>query len=255
MKSTESIIIRRKQILSHLILLAFVATLPTACSEDTSDISEVREVPPNDAIANQPVDAVFYENSEQCRQDVTQKISEYQVLQKQFQEGKQTTQPTEPAMKPEDCDAQLSLALQEHEGNAPVYQTLEQCQAEGTECSQATENGGEIVSGYYPRFGGTFIYPYDPSPDFVYIYYGGVNHRVYRTTTVYRSATPGMLVTPYGRTIPHYQPGTKISVPEHTRFTAPARPSGTTASGIIRGRSSTGFGSTYKSTGRGGVGK
>jgi len=41
MKSTESIIIRRKQILSHLILLAFVATLPTACSEDTSDISEV----------------------------------------------------------------------------------------------------------------------------------------------------------------------------------------------------------------------
>lgn len=255
MKPTESITIRRKQIFSYLILLAFIATLVPACSEDTSDISEVREIPPNDAIAEQPIDAVFYENTEQCKQDLTQQHQQYQALQKDFTEGKRATPPSEPAMKPEDCEAQLSLALQEHEGHAPVYQSLEQCQAEGTECTQATENGGEPIPGYYPRFGGTFIYPYDPSPDFVYIYFGGIQHRVYRTTTAYRSATPGMLVTPYGRTIQRYPPGQKISVPQHTHFTAPARPSGTAASGMIRGRSSAGFGSTYKATGRGGVGK
>ncbi len=255
MKKHEFIIIRRQQILSYLCLIAFVAGMMTACS-DESDISDVREVPPNDAIADQPTDAVFYENVDQCRQDITQKIAEYQAQQAQFQQGKTTTPPTEPTMRPEDCEAQLALSLREHESNAPVYQTLEQCQAEGTECTQATDNGGTTtVQGYYPRFGGTFIYPYDPTPDFVYFYYGGINHRVYRPTTVYRSTNPDSLITPYGRTIPRYRSGARISVPQHTRFTAPARPSGTAASGVIRGRSSTGFGSTYKSTGRGGIGK
>ncbi|BFM41133.1 DUF1190 domain-containing protein [Synechocystis sp. LKSZ1] len=246
--------IRRQQTLRYLVLVAFVAALNTSCSDSNDDISAVREVRPDDAVANQPVDAVFYETVAQCQQDLTQKQQAYQTQLRDFSAGRRSTAPMEPALKPEDCEAQMALALREHEGHAPVYESLEQCQAEGTQCTPATRNGGQASSGYYPRFGGTFVYPYDPSPDFVYFYYGGVNHRVYRPTTVYQGST-GNLITPYGRTLPHYQPGSRISVPQHTRFTAPARPKGTSGSGVIRGRSSHGFGSTYKATGRGGVGK
>jgi uncharacterized protein YgiB involved in biofilm formation len=253
MKSIRVIPIRRQPVLSYLMLAAFVATLLSSCNE-SADISEVREVLPNDEIAERPVDAVFYENVSQCQQDLSQKQRDYQVQQQAFAEGKIPEKPIEPALKPEDCEAQLSLALREHEGHAPVYATLEDCQAEGLQCSQATEDGGQPISGYYPGFGGTFIYPYDPTPDFVYIDYGGVRHQVYRTSTVYQGSS-GNLVTPYGRTIPRYPSGSKISVPQHTRFSAPARPPSSSGTGVIRGRSANGFGSTYKATGRGGVGK
>jgi hypothetical protein len=249
----RAIQIRRKQVLSYLVLAAFITTLASSCSEE-SDISEVSEVQPNDAIADQPVDAVFYENAGECQQDLAKQQQDYQTQQQAFAEGKSSVAPIASTLKPEDCEAQLALARREHEENAPVYDTLEQCQAEGVKCTNATENNGQPRSGYYPNFGGTFIYPYNPSPNFIYFYYGGVDHRVYRPSTVYQG-NAGNLVTPYGRTLPRYSPGTKISVPQHTRFTAPARPSGTTGSGIIRGRSSTGFGSTYKATGRGGIGK
>ena len=251
MQPRSVIPIRRQQIFSYLALAVFCATLTTSCDEGP-DISDVPEVPPNDAIADQPVDAVFYENVSQCQQDANKQQQEYQAQQQAVSAGKSNLPPVAPTLKAEDCEAQLALALHEHESNAPVYDTLEQCQAEGLSCSPATENGGEPRTGYYPHFGGTFIYPYQP--DFVYFYYGGVQHRLYRPATVYRGST-GNLVTPYGRSMPRYSPGVKISVPQHTRFTAPARPSGTTGSGIIRGRSSTGFGSTYKATGRGGIGK
>ena len=251
MQPRSVIPIRRQQVFSYLALAVFCATLTAGCDEG-SDISDVPEVAPNDAIADQPVDAVFYENVSQCQQDATKQQQEYQAQQQAVSEGKSNITPIAPTLKPEDCEAQLALALREHESNAPVYDTLEQCQADGLSCSPATENGGEPRTGYYPHFGGTFIYPYQP--DFVYFYYGGVQRRLYRPATVYQGST-GSLVTPYGRNLPRYTPGARISVPQHTRFTAPARPSGTTGSGIIRGRSSTGFGSTYKSTGRGGIGK
>ncbi|MGL5033218.1 MAG: DUF1190 domain-containing protein, partial [Microcystaceae cyanobacterium] len=218
----KAIPIRRQQVLSYLILAAFVATLASSCGDD-SNISEVSEVPPNDAIADQPVDAVFYENVSECQQSLAKQQQDYQTQQQDFTAGKSTVQPISPTQKPEDCQAQLALALREHEGNAPVYDTLEQCQAEGLQCTNATENDGQPRSGFYPHFGGTFIYPYDPTPNFIYFYHGGVERRVYRPTTVYQGRTGG-LVTPYGRTLPRYAPGTKISVPQHTRFTAPARP-------------------------------
>ena len=251
-KQPRSVIpIRRQQIFSYLALAVFCATLTTSCGE-SSDISDVPEVPPNDASADQPVEAIFYENVSQCQQDLTKQQQEYQAQQQAVNERKSTIPLIAPILKPEDCEAQLALALQEHESNAPIYDTLEQCQAEGLTCSAATENGGQPRTGYYPSFGGTFIYPH--TPDFVYFYYGGVEHRLYRPTTVYQG-NAGNLVTPYGRNLPRYSPGREILVPQHTRFTAPARPSGTTGSGVIRGRSSTGFGSTYKATGRGGIGK
>ena len=246
--------IRRQQTLSYLVLIAFVAALNTSCSDTADDISSVREVRPDDAVADQPVDAVFYETVSQCQQDLTQKYQDYQKNLQAFTTGRLQTAPLEPALKPDDCEAQMALALREHESHAPVYNTLAQCQAEGTQCSPATSHGGQTGSGYSPRFGGTFVYPYDPSPDFVYFYYGGVHHRLYRPTTVYRGSANN-LITPYGRTLPSYPVASRISVPQHTRFTAPARPKGSTASGVIRGRSSHGFGSTYKATGRGGIGK
>ncbi len=255
MSPHQAIAIRRRQILSQLMVAAWVATLTSACFNDSSVVSEVREVPPNDATADLPVDSVFYETIEQCTQDTSQKAQQYEVDALAFQQGRLATAPIQPPLKPEDCNAQLLLALQEHESHAPVYDSLEKCQVEKVDCVQATENGGTLTQGYYPRFGGVFLYPYNANPDFAYFYYGGRQHRVYRPTTVYRSSSGNQLITPYGRSLPRYPSGQKISVPQHTSFTPPARPKGTKASGAIQGRSSRGFGSTYKSTGRGGVGK
>jgi hypothetical protein len=62
---------------------------------------------------------------------------------------------------------------------------------------------------------------------------------------------PGRVVTPYGREVSQVTTG-RVSVPRHTSFAAPSRPTGTSGSGTIRGRSSQGFGSSFKSTGSGG---
>ena len=67
MQPRSVIPIRRQQIFSYLALAVFCATLTASCS-DNSDISSVPEVPPNDAIADQPVEAIFYENVSQCQQ-------------------------------------------------------------------------------------------------------------------------------------------------------------------------------------------
>jgi hypothetical protein len=68
---------------------------------------------------------------------------------------------------------------------------------------------------------------------------------------VYQSINAGRVVTAYGREISQTTTG-RVQAPRHTTVLAPARPSGTTARGTIKGRSSQGFGSSFKSTGRGG---
>ncbi len=219
--------IHRKSLQYSLALAAMVALLLTGCSNDK-------------------IPAVFYENTEQCEADIKKQQEEYQVLFKAHQQGKLSQKPTSPIMKVEDCEPQMRAAMQEHNRNAPVYSTLEDCKSEGLQC-EATPLGSQ-TSGYRPIYGGTYLYPYERS-SFIYINYGGTNRRVYQPRTVYRSSTPGEVITPKGRTVTQSKSG-QVMVPQHTSQPAPARPKGTAARGTIKGRSSKGFGSTYKSTGR-----
>ncbi|NJR32862.1 MAG: DUF1190 domain-containing protein [Chamaesiphon sp. CSU_1_12] len=139
----------------------------------------------------------------------------------------------------------MQAAKEEHNKTAPVYASIAECQAEGVKC-EATP-AGEQIAGYRPVYGGTYIDPYDTS-SYVYVHSSGTQYRVYPAHTVYQSINPGSVVTPHGREISQVATG-RVSAPRHTTFKAPARPSGTSASGTIRGRSSQGFGSSFKSSG------
>jgi uncharacterized protein YgiB involved in biofilm formation len=193
------------------------------------------------------VEAVFYQNTAQCEADITRQQAEYAALQQQYQAGQLDEQPAPPAIQAADCGAQMLAAQQEHDRTAPVYNSIADCQAEGVQC-EATPTGAQ-TAGYRPIYGGTYLDINDSS--YTYINYGGSQHRIYLPRTVYQSMTPGRIVTPYGREIAQSATG-RVSVPRHTTFAAPARPTGTSGAGTIRGRSSQGFGSSFKSTGSGG---
>jgi hypothetical protein len=150
-----------------------------------------------------------------------------------------------------DCAPQMAAAQQEHDRHAPVYQRLSDCQADDVQC-EATPMG-DANAGYRPVFGGAYIYPYAYSRA-----YGATmgpyafGSRFHAPRTVYRGFDPGSIVTPQGTILAKEHPGIVV-VPQHTSLAAPPRPTGYTARGTITGRSnSTGFGSTFKSTGRGG---
>jgi uncharacterized protein YgiB involved in biofilm formation len=204
----------------------------------------------NSEEANEEVNAVFYQDVAQCEADMQQQHKDYLDLLVQYQ-GKQIAQaPTPPPMQPQDCAPQMQAAQQEHDRNAPIYNSLDDCQAEGVECEPSKSNSTSTTTTYRPIYGGTYIDPYY-SPSYTYINYGGTQYRVYEPRTVYRSSTPGSVVTPHGRTISQSGIG-KVIAPRHSTFAAPSRPTGTSAKGTIRGRSSQGFGSSFKSTGLGG---
>jgi hypothetical protein len=232
--------IDRNKIFVGLAIAAILASIVSNCSNDEMSEEE----------ASEPINAVFYQNTAQCEADMTKQQAEYAVLLKKYQEtptAQQQAPPLSPPMQPQDCAPQMLAAQQEHEKTAPVYPAIAECQAEGVQCESIPAGG---AAGYRPIYGGTYIDPYS-EPSYTYINYGGTQHRVYETRPVYQSTTPGNIVTPYGREIAQTTTG-RIIAPRHTTFAAPSRPTGTSGSGTIRGRSSQGFGSSFKSTGSGG---
>jgi uncharacterized protein YgiB involved in biofilm formation len=223
--------IRRNQIYIGLAVAAGIAFVITQCGDDNS---------PDAAI-----EIVFYQTVAQCEADLNKQQTEYTTSLQQYQAGQLDESPVAPTMQAKDCAAQMQAAQEEHNKTAPVYAAIADCQAEGVKC-EATPSG-EQIAGYRPVYGGTYIDPYDTS-SYVYVNYGGSPYRVYQTYPVYQSVNSGSIITPHGREISQATTG-RVSAPRHTTFTAPARPSGTSASGTIRGRSSQGFGSSFKSSG------
>jgi hypothetical protein len=200
-----------------------------------------------DEKANEPIEAMFYQNTAQCEADINKQQAEYATLQQQYQNGQLDDEPTPPPLQASDCGAQMLAAQQEYNRTAPAYNSIAECQAEGVQCEAIP--AGEAMTGYRPSYGGSYLDPGGSSS--TYISYDGSQYRVYETRTVYLSTTPGRIVTPYGREIVQSTTG-RTMVPRHTSFAAPPRPTGTSGSGMIRGRSSQGFGSTFKGTGFGG---
>jgi uncharacterized protein YgiB involved in biofilm formation len=228
--------IRRKQIWGGLASAAVLAIIVARCSSEDPERQ-----------ANQPVDILFYQNTALCEYDVKQQWAEYEVSRKNWlKPDSDEDMPTAPPLAITDCAPQMLAAQQEHDKVAPVYATLEDCQSEGVKCESAPAG----AAGYRPVYGGTYIDPYD-RPSYVYVSYGGRQHRVFQSHIVYRSSSPGHIVTPYGRQLAQGNFG-QVTVPRHTTFGSPSRPNGTAGRGTIRGRSSSGFGSSFKGTGSGG---
>jgi Protein of unknown function (DUF1190) len=262
--------IRRKQVQQYLAISAFIATqLITGCSSDMAD-----EDAPDTQAAEPTVPALFYETTEQCEAHAKKQQDQYATKLKEYQadqaaKAKQVNPtdqanapkvgdillipPRKPVIQAADCAAQMAAARQEHDRHAPVYQSLSECQADDVQC-EATPVG-YATSGYRPMFGGTYFYPYGNTDNAPIGYTSGTpssSSHFYEPRTVYRGFDAGSVVTPQGTVLSKSNPGVAI-VPQHTSLAAPARPSGYTARGTITGRSNTtGFGSTFKSTGRGG---
>jgi uncharacterized protein YgiB involved in biofilm formation len=224
--------IQRDRVIIGLSLAAAVAVAIHITSDDNPDAQ---------------IEAVFYQNTAQCEADITRQQAEYAALLQQYQAGQLDEQPEPPPIQAADCGAQMLAAQQEHDRTAPVYNSIADCQAEGVQCEATPASVQQ--AGYRPIYGGTYI-DIDDSR-YTYINYGGNQHRIYAARTVYQSINPGRIVTPYGREIAQSATG-RVSVPRHTTFAAPTRPTGTSGAGTIRGRSSQGFGSSFKSTGGGG---
>jgi uncharacterized protein YgiB involved in biofilm formation len=222
--------IRRNQIYLGVAGAAVLAFVFYSCNDDNPD---------------KAIQIVFYQTVAQCEADLNKQQTEYQTLLQQYQAGQIDESPAAPPMQAKDCAAQMKAAQEEHNKTAPVYASIADCQAEGVKC-EATPTG-EQIAGYRPVYGGTYLDPYDTS-SFVYVNYSGAQYRVYPAHPVYQSINPGSVVTPHGREISQVTTG-RVSAPRHTTFSAPARPSGTAASGTIKGRSSQGFGSSFKSSG------
>ncbi|WP_404783415.1 DUF1190 domain-containing protein [Altericista sp. CCNU0014] len=232
-------LIQRKRVQQSLAIAAIAALILASCSSQ----------PEIDRTADEPIDAVFYETAQQCEADLKRQNQTYQTQLAAAQRGELKQKPVPPVMKPEDCAPQMLAGRQEHERTAPVYASLQDCQAEGVQCEPAASSGGS-GSGYRPAYGGSYFYPYS-TPSYSYINHGGSYRRVYEPRPVYASQTPGQVVTPFGRTVAKTTTG-RVTVPKHTTFQAPQRPAGTSARGTISGRSKQGFGSSFRSTGRGG---
>lgn len=239
--------IARSQVQQSLALAAAVAMLVSACGQNnkTADPNAV-----TDQNANEEIPAVFYKTTEECEADVKKQDEEYAVLKTAFEGGTLATEPTEPPIKQEDCEPQMLAAQVEHQKHAPTYASLADCQAEGLNCEPAPQ-----TTGYYrPVFGGSYFYPYGGyygGNNFIYYSYLGSQRRLYQPRTVYQSSTAGQVVTPNGQVVTNRGSGV-VNAPRHTTAPAPTRPTGTAARGTIKGRGTQGFGSTYKSTGRGG---
>lgn len=234
------IYIRRREILTALVLASFLAGNLQGCAPSDPSV-------PDDASAEASTEAVFVQNEQECRTDAIARHKVYAEGLSEYQAGRVDEEPVKP-MDAGECSSFLEAARLEHQSNAPIYATEDECEAEGVQCVPAATG-----QGYYPEFGGAFYDPYDGN-DYVII---GGSRRVYRPSVVYLSRSPGYIVTPYGRSItrPTVVPGRSVLVPAHTRFAAPARPAGVAAKGTLHGRGSSGFGSTFKATGRGGIGK
>ena len=245
----ELFLIKRKRVQQSLAVAAIAAMILSSCGspqiEESSTFDGSGRV--TNSNANEKIDAVFYENTEQCEADIKKQEAEYQKQLERQQQGEVNLIPAEPIMTVEDCAPQLLAAQQEHERTAPQYGSKADCEEEGVQCEQVTSSSG---TRYRPYYGGTYIYPYS-YPRYTYVNWGGSRRRVYETRPVYSSATQGEVVTPQGRKVSKTSPG-KVSVPRHTSVRAPQRPTGTAGRGTISGRSSKGFGSSYKGTGRGG---
>jgi Protein of unknown function (DUF1190) len=252
--------IRRKQVQQYLAISAFIATqLITGCS-DMADEDE-----PETQVAEATVPALFYETTEQCEAHAKKQQDQYAAKLKAYQEKQPPTpastatptpppaiKPTPPVMQAADCAAEMAAARQEHDRHAPVYQSLSECQADDVQC-EATPVG-YATPGYRPMFGGTYFYPYGNRYSGAAGFASGVHSsssHFYAPRTVYRGFDAGSVVTPQGTVLSKSNPGVAV-VPQHTSLAAPARPAGIAARGTITGRDTKGFGSTFKSTGRGG---
>ncbi len=239
--------IRRKQLQQTLMISGVITMLAiTGCSgsSDDDDTPAPPPAPPPAPLPSPKVPALFYSNTEQCEADTAKQQQTYDAKLQAYETKPQGSKPVPPVLDSSDCADQMAAAKREHDRHAPVYQTLAACEAEGVKC----ETSRSDVSGYRPSFGGAYLYPYAANATNSF---AGTNSRVYQPYTVYQGTNAGMVMTPQGESVTQAKSGV-VSAPQQPTVDAPARPAGYAAQGTISGRSQSGFGSTFKSTGSGG---
>ena len=237
-KRVGSIPIRRKTIASLMML-----ALLTSCASGSSTPTPTN----NNAPASSPPSSakselIHYSTVEQCEAGTQVASDEYNVLVEAFRSGALKDPPTKPALLPEDCVGYIEAALAEYQETAAVYESMDSCLQEDVQC-EPTPPGSPVI-GFRPVFGGVFYDPFSPP-----IFVGGGYYP--RPIYVYNSlSSRTTFVTVSGHSVKVN--GGRATAPSSHVSTTPTRTTKHSATGSLRGRGSRGFGSTFKSTGRGG---
>jgi len=198
-----------------------------------------------------------------CKVETERLNAEYKILKDAFDAGTLTgTAPIQPTLQPDECEAFIASAEQEYAAQAPTYAQQSDCEASGRSCERVepSPSNNYVEPIYRPVFFGSYGYnPWVPP-----IYIGGRRDYGQQTVIIERdssransgSRTSGGSGTSSSTSSNQSRPATSKTTSKTTRpgssSTTPSKPSSTSGSGAVTGRGSSGFGSSYGYSGKGG---
>lgn len=270
--------ITRNRVIVGLVISTMLAacTAPAVDRTTPSETSSTRPKPiPATTSAQAKADAVVnaakaspeeirFTDLDSCKVETERLQAEYGILKEAFDAGRLTGKaPIKPTLEPEECEAFLAAAEQEYAAQAPTYVDQQACEASGAQCERVdpSPNNNYIQPVYRPSYFGGYFYNPWATP----IYIGGRRDYSQHTRVIYRdqgsnfsgySSGTGSTTTntrPTSSTSTGTTSTTTTTTPKTSNSssttTKPASKSGTNA---ITGRGTSGFGSSYKYTGKGG---
>lgn len=267
--------ITRNQVVVGLMITAMLA----ACGAPAVDTGSNEPAPiPATTVAQTKANAVVdaakvgqeelrFTDLASCKVETERLNAEYSILKEAFDAGKLTGEaPIKPTIQPDECEAFLAAAEQKYAAEAPTYADQNTCEANGEKCERVepSRSNNYVQPIYRPIFYGGYSYNPWATP----IYIGGRRDYGQHTTVIYRdsgssnssgyssggsrttTSTPSKSTTKKSTTGKSTTGKSTTTSPKTTK--TPTKPSSKSGTNAITGRGSSGFGSSYKYTGKGG---
>lgn len=205
---------------------------------------------------------IEFTDLQSCKMETERLGAEYKILKEAFDAGKlQGSAPIQPTLQPDECEAFLAAAKQQYAAQAPTYADQTACEASGDPCERVepSRDNNYIQPIYRPIFFGGYSYnPWLPP-----VYIGSQRDYGSHTTVIYRDSSTsnsngssnsntGGSRTPTSTSAPKPTAKSTTSPSRPTATQTPTKPAQKSGSNAITGRGTSGFGSSYKSTGKGG---
>ena len=253
--------ITRNQVVVGLMITTMLAACGApAVNTNSNEPAPIPATTAAQAKANATVDAakvgreeISFTDLASCKVETERLNAEYTILQEAFDAGKLTGEaPLKPTLQPDECEAFLVAAEQQYAAEAPTYADQKACEASGAEQCERVDpspSNNYVQPIYRPIFYGGYSY----NPWIAPIYIGGRRNYGQHTTVIYRDSGSSNFYGSYTNTT---QPKTTTSSTPKSTKTSPktttTKPASTSGSNAITGRGTSGFGSSYKYTGKGG---
>ncbi len=264
--------ITRNQVVVGLVISTMLAACAAPAVKTNNEPAPIPATTMAQTKANAVVDAakvgqeeIRFTDLASCKVETERLNAEYTILKEAFDAGKLTGEaPIKPTIQPDECEEFLAAAEQKYAAEAPTYADQNTCEANGEKCERVepSRSNNYVQPIYRPIFYGGYSYNPWATP----IYIGGRRDYGHHTTVIYRdsgSSNYGGYNSSGSRTTTTTKPTTKNSTtkstttksttsPKTTTTQTPTKPASKSGTNAITGRGSSGFGSSYKYTGKGG---